>query len=94
MRANGGLNPSQHRGNLLGETTESHVLPGIVPHTLSRLQVRDIDTFYAEQWLLPASSSGEAFNLTDGVIGLLAGIGITLFAAALLFIAHKSPLTA
>ncbi len=58
MRANGGLNPSQHRGNLLGETTESHVPPGIVPHTLSRLQVRDIDTFYAEQWLLPAQHEG------------------------------------
>ena len=38
IRANGRLNPSQRRGNLLEETAESHFPPGIVPHTLSRLQ--------------------------------------------------------
>jgi hypothetical protein len=43
---------------------------------------------------LQAGSSGEAFNWTDGAIGLLAGIAISLSAAAVLLIARKSPLTA
>jgi hypothetical protein len=42
----------------------------------------------------PVGSSGEAFNWTDAAIGLLAGIAISISAAAALLIARKSPLTA
>jgi len=43
---------------------------------------------------LAASSSGDVFDWTDGAIGLLAGIGITLFAAGVLLIARRSTVTA
>ena len=54
----------------------------------------DAITLAAHREAKNAGSAGEVFNWTDGAIGLLSGIAITLSAAGLLLLARKFPLTA